>query len=409
MKSHIRSWVICFVASVVSIQPVWGADKVIVSGVVKALSPQEDPIKRAKVEIYELNIGKSTRGNLELKKTTLCDEAGKYLFELNASELLSPKIIYKLALKFSAHGYHDAYQSIGPLDDVKGPFQTEQTVSLLPKRQELPDVRVASLRLNKARTIFQEQPGARKRFAVPRDLNEIKFAFGNANYDPMSSMVRRAMHEVEPLVRYIMTAASARPLEPRIGHVFSDQSGHRLIRMIVPGGKSFTTDLQKITDQDRWLRAETFRVVGSILDDAGTLALPPATRSAIDKYGPLFRGYFEPIWVLEVENRGPDRHVINRTRLEIPDVEVYMGPEEKAGVPMQTHDIFVEPRVGISTSDLKTPLPIDGAKGPQGSGLVSFQVRLNSLTPYLHYYRMRFVLLTSDHKYIMTDYFEIDM
>ncbi len=409
MKKYIRSMAICLVVSIVSIQPIWGADKVTVTGVVKALSMEENPIKEAKVEIYELNAGKSVRGNLDVKKTTYSDETGTYKFELHASEVRYGDNISKLTLIISANDYHDSYLSIGPLKNVKGSFQSEHVSYLLPKQREIPDVRISSLRVSKTRTIFQERPGAKKRFSVPPDLNEMKFAFARANYDPTNIMVRRATRQVEPVIQYIMIAASFRPLDPKIGYVFSDHSGIRLIRMIMPGGKSFTTDLEKITDQDRWLRAETFRVVGSILDDVDTSDLEPAERLAIEKYGPLFRGYFEPVLLLDVENQGQDRYVINRIMLEITDANIYMGPEEKARVPMQTYDIFVEPRVGISTIELNTPLRIYGAKDPQGRDLISFQVRLNPLTPYLHHYKMRFVLLTSDHKFVMTDYFEIDM
>lgn len=408
MKTHIKFWVIYLVVSVFGITPSWGAEKVTVTGEVRALSTQKAPIEGAKVQIYELNSGKSKRGNLDVKKTTLSDGMGKYKFELSASEL-SYGEISTLALKFSANGYHDSYLSIAPLRDVRGSFHSEHAIYLLPKQNEIPDVKIASLRVSKRRTIFKEDSSAPKHFAVPRELSEIKFAMGKANYDPSSFLVKQAIKQVGPVIRYIMTAVSFRPLDPRIGYIFSDHTGYRLIRMIVPGGKSFTTNLEKITDQDRWLRAETFRVVGSILDDAEKLSLPPAMRLAIKKYGPLFRGYFEPVLSLDVENLESERYVINKIRVEIVDVEVYLGPEEKAGVPMQTYDIFVQPQVGVSTIELDPPMRLYGAGDPAGRDLVRFQVRLNPLTPYLHYYKMRLVLLTSDHKFVTTNYFEIDM
>jgi len=408
MKALINFCVIYLVVNIFSVALIWGAEKVTVTGEVRALSSQAEPIQGAKVKIYELNSGKSIRGDLEVQKTTSSDGIGKYKFEISASELRFDQV-YRLALKFSANGYHDFNLSIGPLKDVRESFHTEHVIYLLPKHNQITDVRIASLRLSKGRTIFQEKSGAQKRFAVPREFSEIKFAMGKANYDPNSFLVKQAIKKVEPVIRYIMTAVSFRPLDPRIGYIFSDHTGIRLMRMIVPGGKSFTTNLEKITDQDRWLRAETFRVVGSILDDAEKLSLPPEMRLDIQKYGPLFRGYFEPVLSLDVENLQSKRYVVNKIRLEIDDVEVYLGPEEKAGVPIQTYDIFIQPQVGVYTIDLDPPLRLYGAGDLAGRDLVSFRVRLNPITPYLHYYKMRFVLLTSDHKFLTTNYFEIDM
>lgn len=409
MKRHITFVVIYLVVSVFGITPSWGAEKVTVTGEVRALSTQKAPIEGAKVQIYELNSGKSKRGNLEVKKTTLSDGLGKYKFELSASELRFGEID-KLALTFSANGYHDSYLSIGPLRDVRGSFHSEHVLYLLPKQSEISDVRIASLRLSKGRTIFQEMSSPPTRFAVPRELRKIKHAFGTANYDPRSLLVKQAAKQVEPVIRYIVMAASVRPLDPRIGVIVRDPTGYRLMRMIVPGGKSFTTNLETITDQDRWLRAETFRVVGSILDDAKGLPLSPAMRLAIEKYGPLFRGFFEPVFSLDVENMGSDRYVIDKIMTEIVDVVVYTGPDEKARVPMKPYDIFVEPKVGVSEIELDDePLRIYEAGDPAGRDLVRFQVRINPMTPYLHYYKMRFVLLTSDHKFLTTNYFEIDM
>ena len=62
---------------------------------------------------------------------------------------------------------------------------------------------------------------------------------------------------------------------------------------------------------------------------------------------------------------------------------------------MQTYDIFIQPQVGVPTIELDPPLRLYEAGDPGGRDLVRFQVRLNPLTPYLHYYKMRLVLLTS--------------
>ncbi|MCK4821127.1 hypothetical protein KA005_35510, partial [bacterium] len=317
--------------------------------------------------------------------------------------------IYKLTLRVSASGYHESLVSIEGLEDASYPFESQHTVYLRSKQSELHEVKVRSLHLYEDRTIFREVEGERKRFEVPDQLGEIKRALGRANWNPNDVNVRQAIEKLQPVTGYVITAAGYRPLDPRVGYIFSDHSGYRLLRMICPGGKSFTTGLDKLTDEDRWLRAQTFRVVGSILDESEELSLPPHLRLAIKEYGPLFRGHFEPLLVLELENRGSALHVIDQVIAEISDVEMYLGPDEKAGVSLQTHDIFVEPKVGAVQSRLAMPITLYPSGDLEGRDIIRFLVRLNPLTPYLHYWRMRFVLITSENRFVATDYFEIDM
>ena len=154
--------------------------------------------------------------------------------------------------------------------------------------------------------------------------------------------------------------------------------------------------------------------MGRILNSLKQQTLTPELRQAIRTYENLFRGFFQPVFTLTIRNDGRRSYVFREIVTEIKRTMMWAGEDDKAKIPIAaTYDIDVKPELGVGLYKTSIPMEPELRIYPSGStdgpDVISFNIRLNPQSPYLHYYLMRFRIVTDDNKEIATPLFEIDM
>jgi len=361
---------------------------------------------------------------------------GQFDIKLDETVIEDVREITSIKLKFMLKGYRNAYVTVGPITEShaqrdesveiqNNTYMERLKVFLVPESFESLGLVLESFKIDKDLSLFEKgnlvqssspfknQTGL-SYFHVPDDLGILKRLAGERHTSGSNVMYERVFLEVKPLIITMsdMASQSKDIIEnTALKKIFSDNTGIELFKVIIPAGKSFTSNLKGLSDDDIRLRINTFRLMGEMLKSLEQeKAADPMLRRALKKYGTLFRGFFEPVFTLTVRNNSNCDYILKQITVEIKEVEEYLGEEEKGKIPIVAiYDIPIEPKVGTTEVAMDPELRIFPKESTRGPDVLSFNIRLIPQTPYLHSYLMRFKILTDKNAEISTPFFVIDM
>lgn len=390
-------------------------------------------LSNVSIRIVEIDNEPATEN--ETRRFFRTDDKGMFNFVLDESFIEDIREITSIKFQFSRQDYKDAYMTIGPITksnakrkesvEIEDETYIEKLeVSLIPESFDFAGIILESFEIDEKLSIFKEgnlvqSPSPFKNsglsyFHVPDDFDTLKMLAGKRYTAGSNPHFERIFWEIKPLIIAMSDMALKREdvvQSPTLKKVFSDTTGIELFKVIIPAGKSFTTDLEGLSDEDIRLRIHTFRLIGLIIknleqDDT----IDPVLKKALTKYKILFNGLFEPVFIITIRNNSKHDYILKHITVEVKEVELYMGEEEKGKIPIAAiYDIPIEPKVGITKIAMNPELHISPKTSDAGSDIISFKIRLLPETPYLHSYLMRFKILTDRNVEISTPFFVIDM
>ena len=395
---------------------------------------KEQPLAGVNIQIVEIDNEPAEESVREHIFRT--NSKGQIDIRLNEAIIEDVREITSIKLKFILRGYRDAYITVGPIakshaesaesaEIKENTYKERLKVFLVPQSLDPLGLILESFKIDQNLSIFKkgnlvQSPSPFKNqtglsyFHIPDDLGTLKRLAGERHTSGSNVHYERVFREVKPLIIAMFDMALQRKgvIENMVlKKIFSDNTGIELFKVVIPAGKSFTSNLEELSDDDIRLRIHTFRLMGEMLRSLGQEeAAAPMLKRALKKYGTLFRGFFEPVFTITIRNNSKYDYILKQITVEIKEVVMYAGGEEKGKIPIAAiYDIPIEPKAGITEIAMDPELRIFPKGSTKRPDVLSFKIRLIPQTPYLHSYLMRFKILTDRNTEISTPFFVIDM